>query len=69
MSWSNWNGPRISRSGWRVSCAPSVHYFKRRYRFVGDLRRGPFKSLATQTEGYLLCCGRYIEATPWRPGW
>ena len=41
-----------------------VHYFNRRYRFVGHLWQGRFKSPAIQCEGYLLSCGRYIEAQP-----
>jgi putative transposase len=41
-----------------------VHYFNRRYGFVGHLWQGRFKSPAVQTEGYLLSCGRYIERNP-----
>ena len=67
MSWSNWNDPRICRSGCRVCCA-YVHYFNRRYRFVGHLWQGRFKSPAIQCEGYLLSCGRYIERNPLEAG-
>jgi putative transposase len=41
-----------------------VHYFNRRYRFVGHLLQGRFKSPAVQCEGYLLSCGRSIERNP-----
>ena len=45
-----------------------VHYFNRRYRFVGHLWQGRFKSPAIQCEGYLLSCGRYIERNPLEAG-
>jgi putative transposase len=41
-----------------------VHYFHRRYRFVGHLWQGRFKSCAVEAEDYLLSCGRYIERNP-----
>ena len=68
MSWSNWNGPRICRSGWRVCCAPTSTTSIERYRFVGHLWQGRFKSPAIQCEGYLLSCGRYIERNPLEAG-
>ena len=45
-----------------------VHYFNRRYGFVGHLWQGRFKSPAVQCEGYLLSCGRYIECNPLESG-
>ena len=48
--------------------AAYVHYFNRRYRFVGHLWQGRFKSPAIQCEGYLLSCGRYIERNPLEAG-
>ena len=45
-----------------------VHYFNRRYRFVGHLWQGRFKSPAIEMETYLLSCGRYIERNPLGPG-
>ncbi len=45
-----------------------VHYFNRRYRFVGHLWQGRFKSPAVQVEEYLLSCGRYIERNPVEAG-
>ncbi len=45
-----------------------VHYFNRRYRFVGHLWQGRFRSPAIQCEGYLLYCGRYIERNPLEAG-
>jgi putative transposase len=41
-----------------------VHYYHRRYRYVGHLWQGRFKSPAVQREGYWLSCGRYIERNP-----
>jgi putative transposase len=41
-----------------------VHYFHRRYHFVGHLWQGRFKSPAVETETYLLSCGRHIERNP-----
>jgi len=41
-----------------------VHYFNRRYRFVGHLFQGRFKSPSIQRDSYLLSCGRYIERNP-----
>ena len=45
-----------------------VHYFNRRYRFVGHLWQGRFKSPAIKMETYLLSCGRYIERNPLTAG-
>jgi len=41
-----------------------VRYFQRRYRFVGHVFAGRFKSPAIEVEPYLLSCGRYIERNP-----
>jgi putative transposase len=41
-----------------------VHYYNRRYGFVGHLWQGRFKSPAIEAESYLLSCGRYIERNP-----
>src|SRR5579859_4324221 len=38
-----------------------VHYYHKRYRFVGHLWQGRFKSPAVQADPYLLSCGRYVE--------
>jgi putative transposase len=45
-----------------------VHYFNRRYGFVGHLWQGRFKSPAIEAEGYLLSCGRYSERNPLEAG-
>jgi putative transposase len=45
-----------------------VRYFQRRYRFVGHVFQGRFKSPAVETETYLLSCGRYIERNPLAAG-
>jgi putative transposase len=45
-----------------------VHYFNRRYGFVGHLWQGRFKSPAIEAEPYLLSCGRYIERNPVEAG-
>ena len=41
-----------------------VRYFQRRYRFVGHVFQGRFKSPAIEAEPYLLSCGRYLERNP-----
>jgi putative transposase len=41
-----------------------VHYFNRRYGFVGHLWQGRFKSPAVEIETYFLSCARYIERNP-----
>src|SRR5438552_7674435 len=41
-----------------------VRYFQRRYRFVGHVFQGRFKSPAIEAESYLLSCGRYLERNP-----
>ncbi len=45
-----------------------VRYFNRRYRFVGHLFQGRFKSPIVQRETYWLSCGRYIERNPLEAG-
>jgi putative transposase len=56
-------------SGWMAGLTRSyVHYYHRRYRFVGHLFQSRFKSPAIQMESYLLSCGRYIERNPLRAG-
>ncbi len=45
-----------------------VHYFHRRYGFVGHLWQGRFKSPAVAAERYFLSCGRYIERNPVEAG-
>ena len=45
-----------------------VHYFNRRYGFVGHLFQGRFKAKAVEAETYLLSCGRYIERNPIEAG-
>jgi putative transposase len=45
-----------------------ARYFNRRYRFVGHLWQGRFKSPAVQREQYWLSCGRYIERNPLEAG-
>jgi putative transposase len=45
-----------------------VHYFNRRYGFVGHLWQGRFKSPAVDVEPYFLSCARYIERNPLRAG-
>ena len=42
------------------------HYYRKTYTWFGHLFQGRFKSLAIQSEGYLLECGRYIERNPVR---
>jgi len=41
-----------------------VRYVQLRYRFVGHVFQGRFKSPAIEAEPYLLSCGRYIERNP-----
>jgi putative transposase len=38
-----------------------VRYVQLRYRLVGHVFQGRFKSPAIEAEPYLLSCGRYIE--------
>jgi putative transposase len=45
-----------------------VHYFNRRYGFVGQLWQGRFKSPAVEVEAYFLSCARYIERNPLTAG-
>jgi putative transposase len=45
-----------------------VHYFHRRYGFVGHLWQGRFKSPAVAVEEYFLSCARYIERNPVEAG-
>src|SRR5205809_4548627 len=45
-----------------------VHYFNRRYGFVGHLWQARFKSPAVEVEAYFLSCGRYIERNPLAAG-
>jgi putative transposase len=45
-----------------------LHYFNRRYGFVGHLFQGRFKSPAVAADSYLLSCGRYIERNPLEAG-
>ena len=68
MSWSNWNGPRICRSGWRVCCAPTSTTSISAIASWATSGRVVFKSPAIQCEGYLLSCGRYIERNPLEAG-
>jgi putative transposase len=42
--------------GWRY-----VQYVNRRYRRIGGLWEGRYKSSVVQAEAYLLACMRYIE--------
>lgn len=44
------------------------HHYRRRYRYVGHLWQGRFKSLLIERESYLLQCGKYIELNPVRAG-
>jgi len=44
------------------------HHYRRRYRLVGHLFQGRFKSPAVEAEPYLLSCGRYIERNPLEAG-
>ena len=41
-----------------------VHYYHKRYGFVGHLWQGRFKSPAVQVDAYLNSCGRYVERNP-----
>ena len=41
-------------------------YYQRRYKHVGHVWQGRFKSLLIEQESYLLECGRYIELNPVR---
>jgi putative transposase len=45
-----------------------ARYMQRRYRFVGHVFQGRFKSPAVDAETYLLSCGRYIERNPMAAG-
>jgi putative transposase len=44
------------------------HHYRRRYRLVGHLFQGRFKSPAIEAETYLLSCGRYVERNPLAAG-
>jgi len=55
-----------------------VHYYHRRYGFVGHLFQGRFKSPAVAVERYFPSCARYMEpnsvranlaALPWEFAW
>ncbi len=41
-----------------------VHYFNRRYGFIGHLWQGRFKSPAVAVVDYFLSCARYVERNP-----
>jgi putative transposase len=41
-----------------------VHYYHRRYGFVGHLWQGRFRSPAVAAEDYFLSCARYLERNP-----
>jgi len=43
-----------------------VLFFRKKYQWTGHLFQGRFKSLAIESESYLLECGRYIERNPLR---
>jgi REP-associated tyrosine transposase len=43
-------------------------WFNRKYRRVGHLWQGRFKSFPVENDAYLLACGRYIERNPLRAG-
>jgi putative transposase len=45
-----------------------VHYYNRRYAFVGHLWQGRFRSPAVEVEDYFLSCARYIERNPFVAG-
>lgn len=45
-----------------------AQYVNRVYRRSGTLWEGRFKSCLVQSEGYVLCCYRYIELNPVRAG-
>ena len=40
------------------------HYHRKRYKYVGHLYQGRFKSKVIETDEYLLACGLYIEKNP-----
>lgn len=41
-------------------------YRKKRYKTVGHIWQGPFKSLHINSDAYMLSCGNYIELNPVR---
>jgi putative transposase len=45
-----------------------AQYINRKYGRSGSLWDGRFRSCLVETESYLLCCHRYIEANPVRAG-
>jgi putative transposase len=45
-----------------------VYYFNRRYKFVGHLWQGRFKSQPVEKESYYWACARYIERNPVKAG-
>jgi putative transposase len=56
-------------SAWMAGLLRSyVHYFNRRYAFVGHLWQGRFKSPTVEVESYFLSCARYIERNPLTAG-
>lgn len=45
-----------------------LHHYKKRYKYVGHLWQGRYKSLIISEDEYLITCGRYIELNPVRAG-
>ena len=43
-------------------------YYRRKYRFIGRIWQGRFKSFIITSDTYFHACGRYIEANPVRAG-
>jgi len=43
-----------------------LHHHKKRYKYVGHLWQGRYKSLIISEDEYLITCGRYIELNPVR---
>lgn len=47
---------------------PFAKHFCRKYRHVGHVWQDRFKSLAIESDAYLLACGNYVELNPVRAG-
>ena len=45
-----------------------VNYYRERYKSVGNVFQGRYKSILIEKEEYLLECSRYIERNPLRAG-
>ena len=59
------DGPALSKAMQGLNLSYSL-YYRKRYKYLGHLWQGRFKSLVIDRESYLLECGRYVELNPVR---